>query len=62
LYETTIIYDEKLKKDVTKSKDLVPMEKCDGVLTHTRVGDGNYPVYLHKDKGGEITKLEIEFC
>ena len=32
---------------------------CGGVVTHTRYGDGEFPVYAHFNKHGEIMKLEV---
>ena len=39
----------------------IPGEKYQGVLTHTRYGDGEYPVYITKDKDGNVKKMEIVF-
>lgn len=36
-------------------------EMCNGVVTNTRNGDGNYPVYAIKNKEGETLRIVIEF-
>lgn len=39
----------------------LPSENNFGVLTDNRIGDGEYPVYVHKDKDGRVRKMEIVF-
>jgi hypothetical protein len=39
----------------------LPCEMYNGVLTRTRHGDGSYPVYVTKDKEGNVKKMEIIF-
>jgi len=39
----------------------LPVENNSGVLTTTRFGDGEFPVYVTKDKDGRVKKMEIEF-
>lgn len=36
-------------------------EMCNGVVTNTRNGDGNFPVYAIKNKAGETLRVVIEF-
>ncbi len=36
-------------------------EMCNGVVTNTRWGDGNYPVYAIQNKQGETLRIVIEF-
>jgi len=38
-----------------------PKEYGDGVLSPTRFGDGNFPVYATYDNEGNVKKLEIVF-
>ena len=39
----------------------LPTENNSGVLTDNRIGDGEYPVYVTKDKDGRVKKMEIVF-
>ena len=47
--------------DALKSASNGPIKVFDGVITHTRGGDGLFPVYATKNKEGRVTKLEIIF-
>ena len=33
---------------------------CGGIACQTNMGDGEYPVYVTLDKGGQPTKLEVD--
>jgi hypothetical protein len=39
----------------------LPIENNSGVLTQSGYGDGQYPVYVTKDKEGYVKKMEIVF-
>lgn len=39
--------------------DNLPRTMNAGVVTRTRYGDGEFPVYAHFNKHGEIMKLEV---
>ena len=36
-------------------------EYAGGVVSHTRNGDGGFPVYAIKNKAGEILRIQVEF-
>jgi len=36
-------------------------EMCNGVIFNTRNGDGNFPVYAHYNKEGELLRVEVSF-
>jgi hypothetical protein len=55
------IYDESKWGDFCMKLDNLPKEICQGVVTTTRYGDGNYPVYVTKDSDGNVKKMEIVF-
>ena len=38
-----------------------PRAYASGIITPTRNGDGEYPVYVTKDKEGRVKKMEIIF-
>ncbi len=38
-----------------------PREYAGGVISPTRNGDGEYSVYVTKDKDGNVKKMEIQF-
>ena len=38
-----------------------PREYASGVISPTRHGDGGFPVYVHRDKDGNVKKMEIIF-
>ena len=46
-------------KDQEKNSE--PKEYASGVLSHTRGGDGSFPVYAYFDKENRVKKLEIVF-
>ncbi len=46
-------------KDQAKNSE--PQEYASGVLSHTRGGDGSFPVYAYFDKENRVAKLEIVF-
>lgn len=50
---------ENVCKDQEKNSE--PKEYASGVLSHTRSGDGYFPVYAYINKENEVTKLEIIF-
>ena len=44
-----------------QEKNSEPKEYASGVLSHTRGGDGVFPVYAYLDKENRVAKLEIVF-
>ena len=48
-----------LCKDQDKNSE--PKEYANGVLSHTKNGDGSFPVYAYFDKDNNVCKLEIVF-
>lgn len=61
IYKETIVYDEKTKKDVVKTISILPAELCNGVISNTYIGDGNYPVYADIDEDDNVRSLTIDF-
>ena len=41
--------------------DNIPCENNSGVLTDNHIGDGEFPVYVTRNKDGRVKKMEIVF-
>jgi len=50
---------KQLCKDQEKNSE--PQEYASGIISHTRGGDGSFPVYAYFDKENRVKKLEIVF-
>ncbi len=44
-----------------KEENHEPREYAGGVISPTKDGDGGFPVYVHRNKEGRVTKMEIVF-
>ena len=47
-----------LDREIVKNE---PRAYASGIVTPTRLGDGEYPVYITKDSDGRVKKMEIIF-
>jgi hypothetical protein len=47
--------------ELCKNLEGEPKEMYDGIITTNHIGDGGFPVYVHKNKEGRVTKMEIVF-
>lgn len=59
-----IFKDEKWSEFVKQyraSRENNSAQICSGIVCTPPNGDGEYPVYGHFDKNGDIMKIEIEF-
>ena len=52
---------ESLRKHRSKQGNMKPVIFKKGIISHTWMGDGNYHVYIQKDKDGRTERMLIDF-
>ncbi len=53
-YERIVIHNYTNKEEIAR-------DEFSGVIVHSPVGDGHFPVYAIKDNDGNVVRLVIEF-
>ncbi len=61
LEQKNILTNWKQFCDDSEKADFQPREYGLGVISSTRYGDGEFPVYVTKDKEGRVKKMEVIF-